>query len=207
MLSNSEFSEIDTTYTIQTISDIGDGLFVDSDQVTANSSAALGHWEYKMFQSAFLHVVNETVFYHQKLHLTEKIFKPIVARRPFVLVAAPGNLSYLKSYGFQTFDQWIDESYDQEPNHERRLDLIAQQIEKICCISDERRYRMYQDMREVLEYNHQHFFGKFKNLIVNELVDNFESCIKQWNNGRVDDYSVTHRIDFDEVKTVLLADT
>jgi hypothetical protein len=29
-----------------------------------------------------------------------------------MLLAAPGNLAYLKSYGFKTFDSVIDESYD-----------------------------------------------------------------------------------------------
>ena len=43
------------------------------------------------------HIVTETIFYDNKLHFTEKVFKPIVARRPFFLVGAPGNLAYLKS--------------------------------------------------------------------------------------------------------------
>mgnify|MGYP003342655425 CR=1 FL=1 len=38
---------------------------------------------------ALWNIVTETVFYYDKLHLTEKIFKPIVHRRPFLLVAAP----------------------------------------------------------------------------------------------------------------------
>jgi hypothetical protein len=47
---------------------------------------------------ALWHVVPETVFYDDSLHLTEKIFKPIVIRRPFILVGGTGNLAYLKSY-------------------------------------------------------------------------------------------------------------
>ena len=58
---------------------------------------------------ALWHVVTETVFYYDKLHLTEKIFKPIVSKQPFMLLAAPGNLAYLKRYGFKTFDGIIDE--------------------------------------------------------------------------------------------------
>ncbi len=70
---------------------------------------------------ALWNVVTETVFYDEKLHLTEKIFKPIVTKRPFILVAAAGNLAYLKSYGFKTFDRWIDESYDNETDHDVRI--------------------------------------------------------------------------------------
>jgi hypothetical protein len=83
------------------------------------------------------HIVTETVFYDSKLHLTEKIFKPIVARRPFLLAAAPGNLAYLKSYGFLTFDRWIDESYDSETDPDQRIVKIVAEIERICQMTPE----------------------------------------------------------------------
>ena len=40
-------------------------------------------------------------------------------------------------------------------------------------------------MREVLEYNYNHFFGDFKRILVNELVDNFEGVLMQFNNGKM----------------------
>ena len=43
---------------------------------------------------------------------------------------------------------------------------------------------MYAEMKEVLVYNYNHFYGKFKEIIVNELVDNFEGVLMQFNNGR-----------------------
>jgi hypothetical protein len=75
-------------------------LIADTEYPDGYMSAAT---DFDFQRKAFWHVVAETVFYHKKLHLTEKIFKPIIARRPFLLVAAPGNLAYLKSYGFKTF--------------------------------------------------------------------------------------------------------
>lgn len=162
------------------------GLTVDGGVGSGNFSAQFGHFDYKLFQSCFLHVINETVFYYSKLHLTEKIFKPIVSRRPFVLVAAPGNLAYLRSYGFRTFEPWIDESYDNETNNNRRLHMIAQQIERIARLSKEERSTMHHEMQEVLQHNYNHFFGEFRNIITKELVDNFEKCVRLHNNGRVD---------------------
>ena len=134
--------------------------------------------------SALWNIVSETVFYDQRLHLTEKIFKPIVARRPFILVAAPGNLAYLKSYGFKTFDRWIDESYDSEPDPDKRIKMISNELAKLCALSDSELKSMHQDMQEILDYNITHFYNEFKELIVNELVDNFESACLQINNGR-----------------------
>ena len=161
-------------------------LTVDSQTVCSDFSARIGHREFTMWQSSVLHVVNETVFYHPKLHLTEKIFKPIVACRPFILVAAPGNLEYLRSYGFKTFGSWIDESYDREVDPTRRLDLITAEIQKLCGMSMSQLLSMLSDMTDVLIYNKNHFFGEFQKLIVQEMLDNFDHCISQWNNGRLE---------------------
>lgn len=156
-------------------------------------------------QRAFWNIVTETVYFDEKLHLTEKIFKPIVSRRPFILVAAPGNLAYLKSYGFKTFDRWIDESYDNERDPDRRMQLIVAEMKKLCSLSHTQLLAMHQEMQDVLEYNHQHFYTNFKTLIVNELVDNFEICVKQYNLGISDRFQFRlHNVNLDQVKTLLL---
>lgn len=166
-------------------------LLVDSQCVDGNYSALFGGNTYRMRQRSFLHLVNETIFYDQKLHLTEKIFHPIVHMRPFVLVAAPGNLEYLRSYGFETFSGWIDEYYDEISDHDLRLDHIARETERIARMPIHDLRHMLDEMRPVLEHNKQHFFSGFKKIIADELVDNFEICLRIWNNGRVDDHSVT----------------
>lgn len=134
--------------------------------------------------SALFHVVTETIYFDPKLHLTEKVFKPVVAKRPFFLVAAPGNLAYLKSYGFKTFDRWIDESYDQEADHYVRIEKITEEIAKLCAMDKSALKQMHKEMQEVLEYNFNHFYTTFKEIIIDELVDNFEHILCQINNGR-----------------------
>jgi hypothetical protein len=125
-------------------------------------------------RTAFWHVVAETVFYHKKLHLTEKIFKPIIARRPFLLVAAPGNLAYLKSYGFKTFYKWVDESYDNEQDDDKRIAMVVAQLKKLCAMNKDDLYEMQQEMDDILDYNFNHFYGNFKQIIVTEMLDNFK---------------------------------
>jgi hypothetical protein len=149
------------------------------DTVDYNDASAKINEQY--IYSSFWNVVTETNFYEDKLHLTEKIFKPIVTKRPFLLVSSPGNLNYLRSYGFKTFDRWIDESYDNEQDHDRRILLIIAELEKLCALPKHELSQMYIEMQDVLEYNFNHFFGNFKNIILKELVDNFDSCIKQYN--------------------------
>ena len=152
---------------------------------------------------ALWHVVPETVFYDDSLHLTEKIFKPIVIRRPFMLVGGVGNLAYLKSYGFKTFDRWIDESYDNETDPEARLRMVSDQLDYL---RTQDITQMHEQMQEVLEYNHQHFYGKFKEIIVDELLGNFKKQVNWYNHDRIERHRLPiDRINFEQVRRLMLS--
>jgi len=189
----------------EVFSTLTDPLMIDNVESHGDLSAGFGINEHTLWQRGFWHVVTETVFYHNKLHLTEKIFKPIVSKRPFMLAAAPGNLAYLKSYGFQTFDKWIDESYDTIQDPDQRLQAIVDQVKILCTMSTPQLKQMHQDMQSVLDYNFNHLWTGFRTKIVNELVDNFETCVRSWNNGRIDDKSLPlNQINLEQVKNLLL---
>lgn len=172
--------------------------------VDGTASAQFGHQDYDLRQRGLFTVVNETVFWDDKLHLTEKIFQPIVCGRPFILTGAAGNLEYLRSYGFHTFGDYINESYDREFDPDRRMDLIATEIEKLCDLSLPQLRDMLDDMRPILDYNRRHFFGDFAIKIVHELAENFNQCIRIWNNGRVDGREWSLHRDIESVKRALL---
>ena len=184
----SYLSHIDKTIIAQHIIESSKTLpmVIDHAKIDGSWSARFGQREYRLWQNSLVHIVNETVFYDSKLHLTEKIFKPIVALRPFVLAAAPGNLAYLKHYGFQTFDTWIDESYDGIIDNDQRLDAITHEIHRLCMSTPRELDAMHKAMMPVLLHNKNHFFSTFKHQIINELVDNFDTCVRVWNHGRVD---------------------
>jgi hypothetical protein len=126
-----------------------------------NESAYIEMTHQTPFNTSFLHVVTETLFTEQKHYLTEKVFKPIVLQQPFVLVAPRGCLSYLKSYGFKTFDRWWDESYDQIRDNNQRLQSIAQIVNNIAEMDWEDLYRMRTEMTQVLQHNRKLFYGRF----------------------------------------------
>ena len=60
---------------------------------------------------------------------TEKIVKPILAQRLFVVYAGQFYLANLRSMGFHTFHSIINEDYDNEPDDRRRMDMVMSQIE------------------------------------------------------------------------------
>lgn len=192
-----------------TLKNVTEPLTIDtSDPCGALSAQVTTDWCSK----ALWHVVTETIYFEPKLHLTEKIFKPIVAKRPFLLVGAVGNLAYLKSYGFKTFDKWIDESYDLEPDNTKRIEMITHELTKLCSLDKSELRQMHREMKEILDFNHKHFFGDFKKIIVNELVDNFCVALSQMNHGRIEDNHSMHNLRYElspekviEIKARLLS--
>jgi hypothetical protein len=151
-----------------------DKLIIDHPELPGTASADIPRGV-----DALWNVVTETVFYYNKLHLTEKIFKPIVSKQPFMLLAAPGNLEYLRSYGFKTFDGIIDESYDSIQDNDQRVDAVAAQLRWYCSLSQEEKSRVIERLAPIVEYNFQHFYGAFRHIITKELLTNCQTLFKE----------------------------
>jgi hypothetical protein len=117
------------------------------------------------------YVVTETVFYGRRHHLTEKTFKPIALGMPFVLASTAGSLEYLRSYGFQTFGQFWDESYDQELDDSVRLAKIAQLLGQLDRLTASEQQQLFEQMIPTIEHNYNHFYsGAFEAVLWSELT-------------------------------------
>jgi hypothetical protein len=91
--------------------------------------------------------------------LTEKVFKPLVNFQPFLFVAYPGALQLLRNLGFKTFHPFIDESYDLEQDEVTRINMIYQEIKKLCAMSNEELHAWYWQMQDILIFNHHTMIG------------------------------------------------
>jgi hypothetical protein len=124
--------------------------------------------------STAVSIVLETVADGDKIHLTEKTLRPIACAHPFILMAGPGSLAYLRSYGFRTFSDFWNEDYDQEPNTLKRMEMITRSMSQIQHLSQSDWIKI----NEIAEYNKQHFFSeKFINQIVDELKTNLDYAV------------------------------
>ena len=106
---------------------------------------------------SFVFVVTETCYWQRKTHLTEKIFKPIVLRMPFLLLGCAYNLEYLRSYGFRTFGDYWDESYDTIEDPVQRLQAVTKVLSNINSLTKQQQKNMLIDMLPVLEHNYNLF--------------------------------------------------
>ena len=104
-----------------------------------------------LYNHSFFEIVSETL-YRDGHFITEKTTKPISCCLPFLVLSSPGYLKYLQSYGFKTFDGIIDESYDQEVDLEKRIDLLVEQVEKIINNGSK---NFYLATRDICEHNYK----------------------------------------------------
>jgi hypothetical protein len=120
---------------------------------------------------SLLYLVTETVATGRRHHLTEKTFKPIALGMPFVIVGTQGSLKYLRSYGFKTFGDLWDESYDDESDDSKRIEKIAQVL-KLLDGLEEHRQDIFDSAQEIVEHNWNHFYGGgFEAILWQELKD------------------------------------
>ena len=149
-------------------------LVIDHSELPGSASADIPRGN-----DAFWHIVTETVYYYDKLHLTEKIFKPIVSKQPFMLLASPGNLAYLKSYGFKTFDSVIDETYDTIQDNDLRTEAVVRQLHWYCNLTPGEKTDVIQQLEPIIDYNFHHFYGEFRHIMTRELLDNTKTLFKE----------------------------
>ena len=120
---------------------------------------------------SLLYLVTETVATGRRHHLTEKTFKPIAMGMPFIIVGTQGSLRYLRSYGFRTFGDLWDESYDDEPDDSKRIEKIAQVL-KLLDGLEEHRQDVFESAQEIVRHNWNHFYGGgFEAILWQELQD------------------------------------
>jgi hypothetical protein len=77
-------------------------------------------------------IIAETHADNRYSFFTEKIFKPMLARRLFVVFSGWKYLENLRKLGFQTFDNVIDESYDQIFDDKERWQAAFKQVKRLC---------------------------------------------------------------------------
>lgn len=125
-------------------------------------------------------IVLETIANSEKIHLTEKTLRPIACGHPFMLMAGPGALEYLRSYGFKTFSPWINESYDLETDPIKRMQLIVAEMKRIQCLPEKEKTQLFNKIKKIALHNKSHFFSSsFANTIVCELTSNLNQAISK----------------------------
>ena len=76
--------------------------------------------------------------------------------KPFIILGQYKTLDVLKEYGFQTFSDIIDESYDNEKDYVKRFEMISSELNRISLLSINEVDKLYWKVEEVLIHNSNH---------------------------------------------------
>lgn len=93
------------------------------DNVNAAKENPVNDQSTDKFYNSFLHICAETYqdYKLDRMFFSEKIFKPMVYMQPFIILGQPNSLSMLRSMGYKTFGNVIDERYDSIQDDAKRL--------------------------------------------------------------------------------------
>ena len=130
-----------------------------------NSVSGLVPWE--IYNRTWFSVVCETLSSGRVFLSAEKIAKCLQARRLFVVFAIQNFLQHYRDWGFETFGDVIDESYDSEPDDIKRWGRAFEQVQSLCTQDlaalltklkprlDHNHHRLYQLEHEVRQNLHE----------------------------------------------------
>jgi hypothetical protein len=110
-----------------------------------------------------------------KTEVSEKIFKPLAFKHPFITFGSYETLKYLKQQGFETFDNLWDESYDNIASDDDRHQKVSEIV-----INATKLYTTSTQLDRIteqkLEHNSQTFYNipKVTNIFVNEIIGDIQ---------------------------------
>lgn len=134
-------------------------LKLDFDLDTNNPASQITDSHY---EQTFISIVSETHWEKETLFRSEKIYKTLAAGHPFLVLSSPYFLKSLKELGFQTFDKWIDESYDDELDLCKRIDKITNEILRFSKMSLDELRLIREEMKMTVYYNQRLILKMYK---------------------------------------------
>ncbi len=126
------------------------------------------------FNDSYFSVVNETNFYHclgdvgtkpiscvhtDGVFISEKLYKPIAHRHPFVVAGINRTLEYLRKAGYKTFDGIINEEYDQIEDDELRLQALEEEVLRLANLTDDEWLVLQVQLKPIIDHNYNHLLS------------------------------------------------
>ena len=106
----------------------------------------------KPYADYFIEIVAETDILTTNW-ITEKTVKNLYIGKPFIVMGGPEILDKIRSFGFQTFSPWIDESYDTITNSYQRLAAIKREIDRIASLTPTEIQEIHRQLLPIIEHN------------------------------------------------------
>jgi hypothetical protein len=135
-------------------------LYLDSDDLVTNKAVLDASTNY-LYNESYFSIVTETFFFGKERpdeygrFISEKTFKPVAMRHPFIVASTPNFLDKFKEIGYKSFSPWINEDYDKEGDDATRMMMIIREIDRLVNLSAEELEDFLVAMRDICEHNYR----------------------------------------------------
>ena len=155
--------QLGLTCAIDTAADFMRQLPIKNEQVDSYPILTPAHFAIsKLYPNLFVEIICETFLAGNSFYPTEKTWRPLICRTPFLMLGPKNFLSNLRKLGFKTFSNWWDESYDVDAdldNGQVAIKNIQGTLAQLSNLSTAELEGMYIDMQPTLEHNYQTFMN------------------------------------------------
>lgn len=151
-------------------------LILDSNDFAPYLAWANQTYLLRYYKNSYFSIVTETSFMREfsddaptqflyrentaPRYISEKIFKCMGHKHPFIFAGISDSLNILKTLGYKTYEGIIDESYDQEHDDSLRLLKIADEVERLCKLHGQDLIEFKERCKEIAEHNFNVFMNK-----------------------------------------------
>lgn len=131
-------------------------LYLDHKELVTNRAEFIAEDDW-MYAETYFSLVSETHYFkHDEengIFFSEKVFKPISFKHPFILIAPQGSMAALRSIGYKSFEPYIDESYDKERDDVKRMQMIIEETRRLDSLNGDALCEWLHQCKKICEWN------------------------------------------------------
>ena len=136
----------------------------------------------EIYKNSQLTVVTESHFNQSGgLFITEKTFRPLLVGHPFMVLGQKGTLRKLRSWGFQTDFDGIDQSYDDVEDDSERFLQFHRSLRNWCMRDSEIRRTAIYKWDNIIQHNFQNYKkSNFKKTMFDNVILSTEQYFRKY---------------------------
>jgi len=150
--------------------------------LTADSLTSAEHNDHsklvvRHYTDSYFNIVLETFLSVEDtkgVFLSEKTWKPILNGQMFIIMGCAHSLKHLHEYGFKTFSDIIDESYDTLEDDNERFNAVLNLVRSLAALSLDEMHNLYMQALPIIKHNQQRF-NDIQPTVLKKLLGSLES--------------------------------
>lgn len=125
----------------------------------------------ELYQSSAFSLITETWAEGGKTFISDAIFMSICYGVPFLVVGNCGTLKKLREFGFQTYSNIFDETYDLIEDDVQRWEAVLSEVAKLSKLPRHEYIELYHEAKHITEFNYNMMY---------QLADQAEQELNNW---------------------------